>query len=228
MTIRIEDDPRGIRTVLLDRASKRNALNAGMVGSMSAALNGAPGPVVILASSDSRTFSSGADLDLGDDERARVSDSLYALYGQMRATDKIIVAAASGHAVGGGAQLLLASDIRIAAPDLTIRFVGPAHGLAVGAWGLPSLVGRGRALDLCLSMRSVPAPEALAMGLVDRLADDPIGTAEAYASEICELDLHAVAALKRIVGLSQAEGALSAERSFNSSWDGSVRRETGR
>ena len=84
----------------------------------------------------------------------------------------IVVAALDGAAVGGGAQLAIAADLRVAAPAAFLQLAGPGHGLAVGAWGLPSLVGRGRALDLCLSMRPVEREEALAIGLVDRVADD--------------------------------------------------------
>src|SRR3954467_6370006 len=90
-----------------------------------------------------------------DPERAAVSALLYALYGRMTSSDAIIVAALGGAAVGGGAQLAIAADLRVASPGAHVRIAGPGHGLAVAAWGLPSLVGRGRAVDLCLTMRHV-------------------------------------------------------------------------
>lgn len=222
MSVRRDDDRRGFRTVLLDRGEKRNAIDADMVRGISDALETAPGPVVVLASTDPSSFSSGADLGLSNPERAAVSDSLYALYQQMRRTEKIIIAAASGHAVGGGAQLLVASDLRIASPDLIIRFMGPGHGLVVGAWGLPSLIGRGRAVDLCLSMRPVDAEEALAIGLVDRVVEDALEAAQDYAAMVCRLVPAAVAAVKRLVTTANPEDALAAEREHNSTWDGSV------
>ena len=74
-------------------------------------------------------------------------------------------------------------------PDRPIRFAGPGHGLAVGAWGLGSLVGRGRAIDLCLSMREVSADEAAAIGLVDRVADDPDAAALELATQVTRLDV---------------------------------------
>ena len=81
------------------------------------------------------------------------------------------------------------------APRRALRFVGPGHGLAVGAWALPSLVGRGRALDLCLTMRcGRRARRRCAIGLVDRVADDADAAALALAAEIAALDPAAVAA----------------------------------
>lgn len=218
----VEDHAAGYRTLRLHRPGVRNALDTATVAALRDGLASAPGPVVVLAPTDAAAFSSGADVKLEDDERAAVSDSLYALYQEMRATPKIIVAAASGHALGAGAQLLIASDLRIGSPDLTIRFMGPAHGLAVGAWGLPSLVGRGRAMDLCLSMRPVAAEEALAIGLIDRLVTDPVAEAHVYAGMVCTLDAGAVATIKRVVDMTALDAALAEERSSNSAWGGAI------
>lgn len=218
----VNDESSGVRKVLLNRGSKRNAIDARIVSGIRTAILDAPGPALVIASSDARSFSAGADLSLSDIERAEVSDSLYDLYELMRSTSKIIVAAASGHAVGGGAQLLVASDLRVAAPDLEIRFAGPAHGLAVGAWGLPSLIGRGRAMDLCLSMRKISAHEALEIGLVDRVSDLPMSAALELAEHICRLDTEAVAAVKAVASMSNQADALRAEREHNSAWNGSM------
>lgn len=220
--VRYHDDPRGIRSILLDRPETRNAIDAEVVAGIRQGLTGAPGPAVVLGSTDPRAFSSGADLTLHDAERADVSDSLYGLYRDMRTSAKITVAGASGPAVGGGAQLLIASDIRIVSPRATFRFLGPGHGLVVGAWGLPSLIGRGRAMDLCLSMRTVDAEEALAIGLVDRVVEDPLESALEYAAMVAELDHSAVAAVKEVISIPSVDHALEAERRHNSTWEGEV------
>jgi len=221
MSVHVEDRD-AVRVVLLDRASKRNALDLAMVEGIREAIGSAPGIAVVLGSTDPRSFSAGADLDLADTDRTAMSDALYDLYLFMRATPKVLIAAASGHAVGGGAQLLIACDLRLAGPDIAIRFVGPGHGLVVGAWGLPSLIGRGRAMDLCLSMRTVSADEALAMGLVDRVVEEPLERAIEQGAEISALDPGAVAAVKRVIAVSDAGEALRLERAENSSWDGAV------
>ncbi|HVR80210.1 MAG TPA: enoyl-CoA hydratase/isomerase family protein [Acidimicrobiia bacterium] len=224
--VRVEDDPLGFRRILLDRPDTKNAIDSVVVSLLRRGIADAPGGVVVLGSADPSIFCSGADLKLGAGDRADVSEELYLLYEEMRATDKVIVAAVSGPAVGGGAQLLVASDLRLASPSAMIRFVGPGHGLVVGAWGLPALIGRGRAADLCLSMRPVGVEEALAIGLVDQLVEDPRGAADEYAAAICKLDPDSVATVKRVVSMSDSGEAMSAERRHNSRWDGSIPEQT--
>jgi enoyl-CoA hydratase/carnithine racemase len=193
-----------------------------MVSAIKDAIDNAPGSAVVIGSSDPAAFSSGADLDLAPEERAELSDLLYELYEAIRASPVISLAAAQGHAVGGGAQLMLSCDLRIVGPDTAIRFAGAGHGLAVGAWGLPTLVGRGRALDLCLSMRPVEAEEALRIGLVDRVADDPLHEAIEYATELSQLDSSVLSAVKAIVAEPDRAVALRMERARNAGWDGSI------
>jgi enoyl-CoA hydratase/carnithine racemase len=107
--------------------------------------------------------------------------------------------------------------------DTAIRIAGPRHGLAVGAWGLASLVGRGRALDLCLSMREVRAAEALRIGLVDRVERDPEPAAAQLAAHIASLDAGAVRRCKELVRHGWASAAaLALEREGNAGWDGSL------
>jgi enoyl-CoA hydratase/carnithine racemase len=220
--VRVEDHDHGVRVVLLDRPEKRNAIDREMVGAIQEALETTRGAVMVLGSTHSSAFSSGADLDLLPDERAEVSERLYALYEAMQGSSVVLIAAASGHAVGGGAQLLIACDLRVVAPDTTIRFMGPGHGLAVGAWGLPSLVGRGRAMDLCLSMRPVDSEEALQIGLVDRVVENPLREANDYAYRIAQLDRDALATIKMVIGTADRAESLRIERDHNAGWDGSI------
>ena len=214
----------GVLRLRLNRPDRLNAVNASIVDSLLAAFDTVDARAVILGSTSPRVFCSGADLDLGDEERARVSDRLYELYEKMVRLPVPIVAAIDGHAVGAGAQLAVASDLRVAGPEAKIRVAGPGHGLAVAAWGLPSLVGRGRALDLCLTMRPVGAREALEMGLVDRVEEDPAEAAVGLASSFAGLDADAAGRVKHVV--ARASGCLQAlreERTGNrESWSGSV------
>ena len=177
--------------------------------------------VLVLGSASPAMFCSGADLAIDSEERALVSRELYSLYEAMIGATIPIIAALDGPAVGGGAQLALAADLRIASPQAWIRFVGPGHGLAVGAWGLPSLVGRGRALDLCLSGERVAAEQAYDLGLLERLAEDPIAAAQTLAAHWAELDSDAVARVKAITGAGLPRaGALAAEARGNAAWQG--------
>ncbi len=213
--------------LLLDRAERRNALDRALVEALLEAFREPSEPVVVLGSTSPAAFCAGADVTLADAERADVSDLLYELYARMTGSEAIVIAALEGHAVGGGAQLAIAADLRVAAPATTIRLAGPGHGLAVGAWGLPSLVGRGRALDLCLSMRPVGAAEALTIGLVDRVVDDVEAGSLELAAELAALDPAAAARVKRIAWTA-AGGleALELERAGNrGAWSGSMQRE---
>lgn len=220
----VERRDHGVVTLWLDRPDKRNALHRPLVNALSEAFRDGEARAFVLGSSQPGAFSGGADLSLDDSERAKVSDLLYALYGTMLAAPAPIVAAVEGPAVGGGAQLALASDIRVGGPRARLRFVGPGHGLAIGAWGLPSLVGRGRALELCLTMRALEADEAHALGLLDSLAEDAREAALELASQVAQLDAGAVARVKSVVGTaSGVVKALAEERTGNrAAWTGSV------
>ncbi|MGF1471141.1 MAG: enoyl-CoA hydratase/isomerase family protein [Rubrobacteraceae bacterium] len=208
----------------LNRPDRRNAVNEAMVNALMAAFDGVVERVVVLGSSTPEAFCAGADLDLGDEERAAVSDLLYELYEKMVRLPVPIIVALEGYAVGAGIQLAVAGDLRVAGAGAKLRVAGPGHGLAVAAWALPSLVGRGRALDLCLTMRPVGAEEALSIGLVDRLDQNPEAAAVELASEISRLDPEAVGRVKRVVGeTSGYRDALREERSSNrADWSGSV------
>jgi enoyl-CoA hydratase/carnithine racemase len=100
---------------------------------------------------------------------------------------KPIVAAVHGAAIGGGLGLAMAADFRVAAPDARFAAnfarLGFHHGFALTAT-LPRAVGQQRALELLYTGRSVTGEEAAALGLCDRVADDPLGAAVAFASEI--------------------------------------------
>jgi len=216
----------GVLQLRLDRPERRNALDRELLHELLDAFAGLAEPVVVLGSTSPEAFCAGADLRLADAERAEVSDLLYELYGRITACEAIVVAALSGPAIGGGAQLAIAADLRVAARDARIQVAGPGHGLAVAAWSLPSLVGRGRAMDLCLTMRPVGADEALAIGLVDRVADDADAASLALATDFAALDPAAATRVKRVAwGAARALEALEDERAGNrASWSGSMQR----
>jgi enoyl-CoA hydratase len=215
----------GVLRLRLNRPERHNAIDAGLLEELHAAFARPEARAIVLGSAAAGQFCAGADLAIGAAERAAVSDGLYELYRRIVALEVPMVAAISGPAVGGGAQLAIACDLRVAAPAAWVRFVGPGHGLAVGAWGLPSLVGRGRAIDLCLTGRRVKSQEALAMGLVDRVAEDADTVAVALAGDLARLDASAVARVKGVVaGAADRERALELEARGNRAWDGALPR----
>ena len=221
--LQVEQRGDGVLALWLDRRAVHNALDRVLVTALQEAFATPGVRAFVLGSTDSRCFCAGADLSLSDSERAAVSDRLYELYRVMVCVPAPIVAAIEGPAIGGGAQLAIASDLRIGSPTARLRFPGPGHGLSVGAWALPSLVGRGRAIDLCLTMRTVDAVEAAMMGLLDRLDADARRAACATAAAFAQLDPEASARVKAIT--REATGLLAAletERAGNATWSGSV------
>jgi enoyl-CoA hydratase/carnithine racemase len=207
----------------MDRPAKRNAVDRELAQALLEAFDGPDAAVVVLGSTGPEAFCAGLDLSLEAPERAAVSDLLYELYERMLTSPAPVVAAIAGPAIGGGAQLAIASDVRVAGPNARIRSAGAGHGLAVGAWGLGSLVGRGRAMDLCLSMREVSADEAAAIGLVDRVADDPDAAALRFATQVTGLDRAAVARVKRLVASDDLLESLRRERRENAAaWSGEI------
>ncbi len=198
--IRFADDD-GVRVVTLDRPERRNALTREGLDDLAAAVESADAPVVYLRGAG-EAFCAGADLD---DVRALDADDAeaYAERGQattnaIESADAVVVAGVDGAARGGGVELALACDVRVATPEATFAEPGVSMGI-FGSWGgtrrLPAVVGDGNALDLSLSGRVVDADEALRMGLVSRVVDDP----RAVAAEIAANDPGALARLKRLL-----------------------------
>lgn len=132
---------------------------------------------IILTGAGGRFFSSGGDLKRYS--RLRTGRQLDRVFGYLRKTlavierlDRIVIAAIDGMALGGGAELVLACDLRIASRGALIGFPQARLGLSPawhGARRLVELVGRGAAMRMLLSAESVPAAEARRIGLVDVL-----------------------------------------------------------
>jgi enoyl-CoA hydratase len=181
--LRIEVDG-GVALLTLDRPDALNALHGELLLELGAAVDlveADPEVAALVLSGEGRGFCAGADLaefaDLDDAFTGREAS----LAGQdvtnsLAALPFPTVAALHGFAVGGGLELALACDLRVAAPGTRLGLPETGRGLIPGYGGtqrLPRLIGEARALDLVLTGRLVEAEEAHAMGLVARLADDP-------------------------------------------------------
>jgi enoyl-CoA hydratase len=206
----------GYLRLLLSRPDQRNALVPGMVVALTEAMQADGDAVVVLGSTDPRVFCAGADLSLPMADRAAVSDLLYECYEHMITRPGPVIAVVCGPAVGGGAQLASAADLRIAGPGARLRWAGPAGaGLAVGAWILPDLVGRGAALDLCMAGRWVDAAEALTLGLVQRVDDDPDLVAADLAGTLAAGGPLGPGRIKAVAAAGDLLDRLRAERRVN-------------
>jgi len=179
-----------VTTVILDRPEARNAVD----GPTAAALAGAfrdfdadeSAHVGVLWGAGG-TFCAGADLKaVGGPDGNRTSPDGDGPMGPTRLRlGKPVIAAISGYAVAGGLELAAWCDIRVAEEDAVLGVFCRRFGVPLidgGTVRLPRLIGLGRALDLILTGRAVPAAEALAIGLVDRVV--PPGQARAVAEDL--------------------------------------------
>lgn len=165
----------GIATITLNRPEKLNALTRPLCDELIAALRATStdrSVRAVVITGAGRAFCAGADLTiLGSDGDALVRGGKeIALL--IRSTPQPVIAAVNGAAAGGGANLALACDYRVAADGATIGQVFAKLGLGPdwgGSFFLPRLVGSARALELLWSARMVPAAEAHSLGLFDRL-----------------------------------------------------------
>ncbi len=150
------------------------------------------GPVLPLVISGKRNFSAGADLNeiaaLTGSEAYAFSAVGQELMHGVASYPAPVIAAIEGHCMGGGLDLALACDCRIAAPSAVFGHRGAALGLITG-WGgtqrLARLIGRGRALELFITADKVTAQRAREIGLVDAVADDPVAEALYQLSRSC-------------------------------------------
>ena len=108
--------PPGWLRVRLARPERRNALDVGMTRALLDVVRADPAIPVLIESTDSGAFCAGADLSIPDSERVVVSDLLYECYEVIVTRPGPVIAVVEGPAVGGGAQLAAAADLRIAGP----------------------------------------------------------------------------------------------------------------
>ena len=143
-----------------------------------------------------------------------VNDGYHALVQDLSDLEKPVIAGMSGDTMGGGLELSLGCDIRIAQRgDFSIGFPEVSLGIIPGGGGtqrLPRIIGAGPALDFILRGRIVSPQQALELGLVSELADDATARAVEVAEELAERSPTALAAAKRSVlrgsSLPLAEG----------------------
>jgi 3-hydroxyacyl-CoA dehydrogenase len=167
-----------------------HAVREGVLAALRAVEADASAACVVIACKG-RTFVAGADIkEFG---KPPLSPSLPELCAAIEASGKPVVAALHGTALGGGCEIALACHGRVAAAGARLGLPEVKLGLLPGAGGtqrLPRLVGMEAAIEMVASGRMVAANEALAMGLVDKVADgDPVSAALALALALAELPL---------------------------------------
>jgi enoyl-CoA hydratase len=201
-----------IGTIRLDRP-KMNALNGQVQQELrAAAIEATERPEVrsVVIYGGPKVFAAGADIKemapLGFPEMAERSTALQASFTAVAAIPKPTVAAITGYALGGGCELALCADRRVAAADAKLGQPEILLGIIPGAGGtqrLSRLVGPARAKDICFTGRFVAADEALAIGLVDEVvpAEEVYDAAVRWASQFAAGPALALRAAKQAIDL---------------------------
>jgi enoyl-CoA hydratase/carnithine racemase len=219
MELRVEERGPHVVVVTIDNQPRRNAMSRAMMAELAALwdrLEAGPCRAIVLTGAGDRAFTAGADLS-GDlsasPETARTVN--HALL-KLQPYSKPIVAAVNGDCAGGGVELLLATDIRAAAPHA--RFGLPEVRWSVYPFGgatvkLVQQIGYVHAMDLLLTARLIDAHEAARIGLVNRVvpAGELMAWALATAEAIAANSPTAVQAVKRQISATIAELALARE-----------------
>lgn len=181
--IRVADGVRvevegGVGVVTIDRPEARNAINFATVDGLHGALDDveqADAAVLVITGGGDRAFVSGGDLkELAairtHEDAAAMARRVRQLLDRVAGFPVPVIAALNGHALGGGAEVAIACDIRVAADDVKIGFNQAALGI-MPAWGgaerLAQVLGHGRALMAIATGQLYDAPAALQLGLVD-------------------------------------------------------------
>ena len=168
-----------------------------------------PGAVVV--SGGDRLLAAGADISQfgGADEAAVIAEGFHSTLDALAALPRFVIAAVSGYALGGGCELALACDYRIASENAVFGQPEILLGIIPGGGGtqrLPRTIGASRAKEMCITGRQVRAEEALRIGLADEVVahDELHDRALALAAEVARGALAAQAIAKRVVdaGLS--------------------------
>ena len=194
----VEEDS-GVATLTLNRPEVMNALNFSMLHALKDQIEAfrfrRDVRVIIITGSGDRAFCAGADLK----ERATLSPekvreyifTIRSLFTTIEEMNKAVIAAVNGIALGGGTELALASDIRIAGANASMGLTETRLAIIPGAGGtqrLPRLVGRGKAKELIFTGQRIDAREAMRIGLVNRVCEQQELLAECrkMAALICE------------------------------------------
>jgi enoyl-CoA hydratase len=227
----IRTETRGrVALVTLERPKQMNALNAALMQELAAALYGFDADdgigCIVITGSD-KAFAAGADIVAMKDYdfmHAFKSDYITRDWEHIRNIRKPVVAAVAGYALGGGCELAMACDIVIAAE--TAKFGQPEINLGIfpGAGGtqrLPRAVGKAKAMDLCLTARTMDAAEAERAGLVsrvvpaERLLEEAMAVAERIASYSLPVAMMAKEAINRAYETTLSEGIRFERRLFH-------------
>ncbi|MBE7186897.1 enoyl-CoA hydratase [Jatrophihabitans endophyticus] len=213
----LEDGPvDGVRVLTLNDPDRRNAMSPDLQADLGAAVERVasdPAARVLVVTGAGSAFSAGADLpavfhDL-DRDVSDIRAGLHSIYDSFLRVKRLeipVIAAVNGAAVGAGVNLALCADVRVAGPRAKFGITFTKLGIHPGGgctYFLTRMLGRQRAMSIILDGAVLDADEALALGLVLEVADDPLATALETAGRWAGVDPLLARDIKRAVGTAE-------------------------
>ncbi len=195
-TLKTTLNSQGILKITLNRPDKLNSLNTELLSELTEVLDTAKTDAQthsLILTGEGKAFCAGADIrrlaELDANSGYAFARMGQGIFRRLETLGKPSIAAVNGFCFGGGCELALSATLRFASPEA--RFAQPEVKLGVipgfgGTQRLSRLVGKGRAMDLCLSARSLDAIEAYSWGLVNAVheADTLLSAAENYLQQL--------------------------------------------
>jgi enoyl-CoA hydratase len=203
---------KGIATITVNRPSAMNAMTPATLEELEAVVaeidRNPEVRVAIITGAGAKAFIAGADIaimkDMNSTQARELALRAHRIYAAIENSPKTFIAAVNGYALGGGCELAMACDMRLASsnakfgqPEINIGIL-PGFG---GTQRLPRLVGKGRALEIILTGDMIDAPEALRIGLVNKVVsqEELLSEAKQLAQRISAKGMVAIKLCKEAV-----------------------------
>ncbi len=215
--LRADDD--GVVVATLNRPHKGNALNQPLIDALDELAADLSKPstaeihTLILTGAGDKAFCAGADISeldaLSAETAYRQMRRGQAVFDRIEALPMVVIAAVHGYALGGGLELAMAADLRIAAPEAMLGQPEITLGNVPG-WGgtqrLPRIVGKARATQLIVTGDPITADRALDWGLVNEIDPDPPAAAERLARRLADRNPVALRGAKEAIRVGLESG----------------------
>lgn len=223
-----------VQLISINREDKMNALTIGLIQEIGQEVqrlqNDTEVRGIILTGKGSKAFAAGADIaefaNFGAEESKEMSAGGHAVFHSIENSMKPVIAAVNGFALGGGCELAMACHIRICSENA--KFGQPEVNLGVppgygGTQRLAQIIGKGRALDMLISAKTIDAETALQYGLVSSIVpqEELLDSAVTYIQKLTHKSPHAIAEVIRCTNAlySKGDGFTVEIDSFSSSFE---------
>ena len=217
--IKIEDKGK-VRIITIATGSALNPLSIDILNEIKNGIESSEERVIILTGSE-KAFSAGANVKdfkgLTPAEAFEFARKGHEVMDYIASYSMPVIAAIHGFALGGGFELALACDIRIAKPGTVLGLPEITLGILPGFGGtqrLKTLIGEGRAFDMIANGKRIDAHDALVLGVVNEVSEDYLGRAKEYARDLAEKPRLSLQLIKQLLRTKSGKGFKEEQEAF--------------